>query len=414
MAILEVQNLRYWYRTRRGAVKAVDDVSFSVDSGKTLALVGESGCGKTSTAAAILRLLPRNVDTYEGRVLLDGQDIMQYGNEEFRQRVRWRGISMVFQGAMNALSPTTRCGYQVAEPLIVHYGTEKEEAIAATKEALKSVGLPEYVAYRYPHELSGGMKQRVVTAMALIMKPRMVILDEPTSALDVMTQANIINLLKRLQKETGLAYLFITHDLGLASELADDVAIMYAGRIVEIGSSTKVYPTPQHPYTQKLIQSVPLLRKEEAPDFIPGAPPDLTNVPLGCRFHPRCPYAFEPCGWTSSEVAAILGHEALAFEAADVHLANVDRYDAKDPTQLVAYPAKGTTASSLAASLQELVASRRSMTPFLRAIEGIQARDGRVVIRLHQGRMPELAGEDDQRAACWLLQQEAITPAAAT
>lgn len=413
MAILDVQNLRYWYRTRRGAVKAVDDLSFSVDSGKTLAVVGESGCGKTSTASAILRLLPRNVDTYEGKVFLDGQDIMQYGNEEFRQKVRWRGISMVFQGAMNALSPTTRCGNQVAEPLVVHYGTEKDEALAAARDALKSVGLPEYVADRYPHELSGGMKQRVVTAMALIMKPKMVILDEPTSALDVMTQANIINLLKRLQKESGLAYLFITHDLGLASELADDVAIMYAGRIVEIGAASKVYPAPEHPYTQKLIHSVPLLRKEEAPDFIPGAPPDLTNVPLGCRFHPRCPYAFEPCGWSSAELAAILGRDALAFEAADIYLENVARYDTSDPSKLVIHPAKGTTASSLGGTLRELVTTRRSLTPFLRAIEGIQAVDGRLVIRLHQGRMPELTGTQDQRAACWLLQEEARPAAAA-
>ncbi len=406
MAVFEILHLRYYYRTRRGAVKAVDDVSFSIDAGRTLALVGESGCGKTSTATAVLRLLPRNVDTYEGQMLLDGQDITAYSDEEFRVKVRWRGISMVFQGAMNSLSPTARCGDQVAEPLMIHYGSKAEEARAAAEAELKSVGLPEYVADRYPHELSGGMKQRVVIAMALVMKPRLVILDEPTSALDVMTQANIINLLKRLQKETGLAYLFITHDLGLASELASDVAIMYAGRIVEIGPASKVYPSPQHPYTQRLIHSVPRLRSEEAPEFIPGAPPDLTNVPLGCRFHPRCPHAFELCGWSSSELAAIFAREAAVLEAEDVYLTNVAKYDTSDPWKLVASPSKGTPASSIASTLREFVASRHSSVPFLRGIEKIDEVDGRVVVQLHPSEMPELMGEADQRAACWLLLEE--------
>jgi len=405
MAVLDVSNLRYYYRTRRGAVKAVDDVSFSIDAGTTLALVGESGCGKTSTATALLRLLPRNVDTYEGQILLDGEDVKQFSNEEFRKKVRWRGISMVFQGAMNALSPTTRCGVQIAEPLMVHYESSSEEALAAAKEELKKVGLPEYVADRYPHELSGGMKQRVVIAMALVMKPRLVILDEPTSALDVMTQANIINLLKQLQKETGLAYLFITHDLGLASELANDVAIMYAGRIVEIGRASNVYSSPGHPYTQKLIQSVPRLRSEEAPEFIPGAPPDLTSVPLGCRFHPRCAFAFEPCGWSSSEIGAILSREAPGLEIEEVYLANVLKYEATDPWKLVLWPSKGVAVSDLASSLRELVESRRSSVPFLRGIEKIEERDSRVLVKIHPGQMPELMGEADLRAACWLLQE---------
>ena len=412
MAVLDVTNLRYYYRTRRGAVKAVDDISFSIDAGTTLALVGESGCGKTSTATAILRLLPRNVDTYEGQILLDGQDVKAFSNEEFRKNVRWRGISMVFQGAMNALSPTTRCGMQIAEPLIVHYDSTAEEALSAAKEELKKVGLPDYVADRYPHELSGGMKQRVVIAMALVMKPRLVILDEPTSALDVMTQANIINLLKALQKETGLAYLFITHDLGLASELASDVAIMYAGRIVEIGSASKVYSSPQHPYTQKLIHSVPRLRSEEAPEFIPGAPPDLTQAPLGCRFHPRCPFAFEPCGWSSSELAAILAREAPGLELEDVYLTNVAKYDTKDPWRLVVTPTKESPASAIVRTIQELVDTRRSSATFLRAIEKVEERDGRVVVKLHHGEVPELAGEDGQRAACWLLRKEAQPVAA--
>ena len=413
MAILDVRHLRYYYRTRRGAVKAVDDVTFSIDAGRTLALVGESGCGKTSTASAIQRLLPRNVDTYEGQIFLDGQDTKAFSDDEFREKVRWRGISMVFQGAMNALAPTSRCGLQVAEPLMIHYGTKKDEAVATAEESLKSVGLPGQVGDRYPHELSGGMKQRVVIAMALVMKPRLVILDEPTSALDVMTQANIINLLKRLQKDEGLAYLFITHDLGLASELANDVAIMYAGRIAEIGPASKVYSTPQHPYTQKLIQSVPRLRSEEAPDFIPGAPPDLTNVPLGCRFHPRCPVSFERCGWSSSELAAIFSRESPAPDAENLYIPNVAKYDTSDSWNLVASPSKGTPASGLASALRELVESRRSSVPFLRAVEAVEEKDGRVIVRLHHAQMPELMGEDDLRAACWLLQVEGKASATA-
>src|SRR6266571_1361972 len=376
MVVLEVRHLRYYYRTRRGAVKAVDDVSFSIDSGKTLALVGESGCGKTSTATAILRLLPRNVDTYEGQVFLDGQDVTAFSNEEFRSKVRWRGISMVFQGAMNALSPTTRCGPQIAEPLRIHYDSSGEEASAAAGEALRNVGLPDYVGERYPHELSGGMKQRVVIAMALVMKPRMVILDEPTSALDVMTQANIINLLKRLQKEIGVAYLFITHDLGLASELADNVAVMYAGRIVEIGPAAEVYKSPQHPYTQKLIQSVPLLRSEVEPVFIPGVPPDLTRAPMGCRFHPRCPYAFNLCGWSSSDLAEFLRQLPLKTPEKKVLVDGIAKMDSKSPWKLVATPTRDTPATRLAEDLRNFVAAEAGANPVLTAVESVAGDDG--------------------------------------
>ncbi len=295
MAILDVNNLELYYRTTRGPVKAVDDVSFELNSGETLAMVGESGCGKTSTASAILRVLPRNVQKYEGEVLLDGADVMAYSNEEFRKNVRWKGISVVFQGAMNALSPVIKIGKQVYEPLQIHFDMAKEEAQDKASVSLQQVGLPDYIVDRFAHELSGGMKQRAVIAMALIMHPKVVILDEPTSALDVMTQANIINLLKRMKKEQDLAYIFITHDLALASELADHVAIMYAGKIAEIGTAEQIYRDPKHPYTQLLLRSVPLLRSDRVPESIPGLPPDLINPPQGCRFRPRCPYAFEKC-----------------------------------------------------------------------------------------------------------------------
>ncbi len=295
MAILDVNDLQLYYRTSRGPVKAVDGVSFELNAGKTLALVGESGGGKTSTASAILRVLPRNVHKYEGEVFLDGTNIMEYSDEEFRKNVRWKGVSVVFQGAMNALSPVMKVGKQVYEPLQVHFGMAREEAFDRASEYLQHVGLPDYIMNRFSHELSGGMKQRVVIAMALIMRPKVVVLDEPTSALDVMTQANIINLLKRLKNEENLAYIFITHDLALASELADHVAIMYAGKMVEIGTAEEIYNDPKHPYTQALLNSVPLLRATRVPESIPGLPPDLINPPQGCRFRPRCPYAFEKC-----------------------------------------------------------------------------------------------------------------------
>jgi len=295
VALLEVKNLHLYYRTSRGPVRAVEDVSWQIGEGETLALVGESGCGKTSTAAAVTRVLPRNVHRYDGEVWLDGTNVMAYDEEEFRKEVRWKGISMVFQGAMNSLNPVMKIGYQVYEPLTTHLEIEKEEALDRAREALKSVGLPEYTVKRYPHELSGGMKQRVVIAMALIMRPKIVILDEPTSALDVMTQANIINLLKKLKQEERVGYLFITHDLALASELADQIGIMYAGKLVEIGTAEEIYSDPKHPYTQLLLKSVPLLRGTRTPESIPGTPPDLINPPEGCRFRPRCPFAFDKC-----------------------------------------------------------------------------------------------------------------------
>jgi peptide/nickel transport system ATP-binding protein len=295
MALLSVRNLVLHYRTRKGPVRAVDGLTFDLERGQTFALVGESGSGKTSTASALLRMLPRNVAEYSGQVELDGTNVMELDDESFRTQVRWRRISIVFQGAMNALSPMIPVGQQVAEPLMIHLDAEKDEALARAEEAIKSVGLPDYAMRRYAHELSGGMKQRVVIAMALVMKPSIVILDEPTSALDVMTQANIMNLLKGLKRNESLSYLFITHDLGLSSELADVVGIMYAGRIIEVGPAEKIYPNPQHPYTQKLLASAPKLRTEEKPDSIPGAPPDLIKPPAGCRFHPRCPFVFDKC-----------------------------------------------------------------------------------------------------------------------
>jgi len=293
--ILKIRDLKLYYRTLRGTVRAVDSISFHLCKGETLAIVGESGCGKTSTAIAIMRLLPRNIDVYEGEIILDGVNIMQMDDERFRKEISWRKISMVFQGAMNALNPVIKVGFQVAEPLIIHAKMDKNKALSKARELLELVGLPAFIADRYPHELSGGMKQRVVIAMALALNPSIVILDEPTSALDVITQANIMNLLKKLKKESSLSYILITHDLALSSELADKIAVMYGGKIVEYGTSEQIYLDAKHPYSQKLLASIPTLRTDKKLEFIPGAPPDLVSPPSGCRFHPRCPYIMPIC-----------------------------------------------------------------------------------------------------------------------
>jgi len=396
---LSVQNLYLYYRTRRGLVKAVDDVSFDMERGTTLALVGESGCGKTSTASAILRTLPRNVGRHEGRVLLDETDLMGLGDEEFRKKIRWRTISIVFQGAMNALSPTSQVGDQVAEPLRVHLDLEKEEAAAQAEATLQRVGLPEYIANRYPHELSGGMKQRVVIAMALVMKPKMVILDEPTSALDVMTQANIINLLKELQEREFLSYLFITHDLGLASELADQLGIMYAGNLVELGPATELYEAPQHPYTRALMNSVPRLRGGQAPESIPGTPPDLIEPPAGCRFHPRCPHAFEPCGWTAPELAEELRSQRT-LEAAG--LPAIKEVTVRDDQHLVVELAEAPKELASLGPLSRFVDGQKRSSPVYRGIKDLALDGGNVVATLHEPEVPGPVGSS-HKASCWLL-----------
>ncbi len=402
MAILEVENLALHYRTRDGPVRAVDAINFTLEKGHTLALVGESGCGKTSTAIAILRLLPRNVDRYDGRVMLDGKDVMKLTEEEFRKGVRWQGISMVFQGAMNALNPTARVGSQVAEPMKIHLPIEDEEADDRASESLRDVGLADYVERSFPHELSGGMKQRVIIAMALILKPKVVILDEPTSALDVMTQANIINLLKRVKREEGLSYLFITHDLSLASELADEVAIMYAGELVEIGPSEKIYNDPQHPYTQALLDSVPKLRSSEPPVSIRGVPPDLIKPPAGCRFHPRCSAAFDQCGWRANEIARIL---ELAFQEdkAAQSLPPLNPIRVENDLTLSVRPMGGNDLPASVALVREILASERERRRGLQGVKDVGIEGGAIVLRLHEGRVPTYVGED-HKAACLLLE----------
>jgi oligopeptide/dipeptide ABC transporter ATP-binding protein len=270
-------------------------VNIELGSNRAVVILGESGCGKSSLAKAILRLLPRNAGQYSGRVYLDGKDIMLLNDEEFRQGVRWASISMVPQAAMNALNPVIRVGEQVAEPAIVHLGLDRAGALSLVKRMFENVGVPEDFISRYPFELSGGMRQRVAIAMALVTSPSLIILDEPTSALDVLTQANIFNVLKRLKKELGVSFILITHDIATSSELADDVAVMYAGQIVEVSDAYRFFDKPLHPYSQKLMASVPRLHGTKEPEFITGQPPSLIDLPKGCRFADRCPSRFEKC-----------------------------------------------------------------------------------------------------------------------
>lgn len=292
---LEVENLRTYYFTQHGAVKALDSVSFSFD-GESIGIAGESGCGKSTLGMSLLRLIPKPGQIVAGSVKLDGINILELDEEEFRRKIRWKQISMIFQGAMNALNPVYTVGQQLEEPMIFHSEMTGREISQRAAEALTEVGLHEDIIKRYPHELSGGMKQRAVIAMALILRPRIVIADEPTTALDVIVQSQIINLLKRLKEEAGISIIMVTHDLSVISELADKVGIMYAGEIVEWGSAENIYHKPQHPYTQKLLAAIPRVRGEKRIlEFIPGAPPDLSNPPAGCRFHPRCPYVMAKC-----------------------------------------------------------------------------------------------------------------------
>lgn len=321
MPLIEVEDLRLAYLTDRGLLWAVDGTSFTLESGEALGLVGESGSGKSSLALALMRLLPRNAHGPEGAVWMNGVETLSLGEEEFRRRFRGNLISMGFQGAMNSLNPVMRVGHQIAEPLLVD-GGPRRGAYVKVRAMLEMVGLPQEVFGRYPHELSGGMKQRVVIAMALVRDPKLVVLDEPTSALDVSVQAQIMNLLKQLKRELGLSLIFITHDLALASDVCDYIAVVYGGRVVEHGGIEGVLRRPSHPYTEKLLASAPGLRAGVQPEFIPGAPPDLLDPPPGCRFSPRCSHATDVCFTDEPPAFPVgAGHTARCWLRKEAHTA---------------------------------------------------------------------------------------------
>ena len=294
--LLTVRNLYLHYADPLGPVHAVDGISFDLEAGgHALGLVGESGSGKSSLGAAILRMLPSNVARYEGEVLLDGRNLVSLPEAELRSQFRWKKIALVPQGALNGFNPVIRVGEQIIEPAVYDGAIDRRTARTRACELLERVGLPADIYNRYPHELSGGMKQRAMIAAALILQPPLVIMDEPTSALDVSVQAQIMNLLKDLKQEMGISLIFITHDIALASDVCDSLAVVYAGELVEIGSAEQMLKTPAHPYSQKLLASIPRLHDQALPEFIAGAPPDLRQPPPGCRFHPRCPVVFERC-----------------------------------------------------------------------------------------------------------------------
>jgi len=296
MSVLSVRDLEVTYKTQAGPIPAVRGLSLDIDPGEVLGLAGESGCGKSTVVNAILRLLPAGTKV-SGEVLLNGEDVLTMKPGRLRA-VRWTGASVVFQGAMHAMNPVQRIGDQLAEAIVLHGQAGEKEAMVRVGDLLEQVGMPPRRLRDYPHELSGGQKQRVMIAMALACSPSLVIADEPTTALDVMVQAQVLSLLNKLQRELGLAMLFITHDLSVLIEVCDRLAIMYAGRIVEEGPSTPVFETPAHPYTEALAAAFPAIgdqRFRRAPSGLAGDPPQPESVPEGCSFHPRCPLAFDEC-----------------------------------------------------------------------------------------------------------------------
>jgi oligopeptide/dipeptide ABC transporter ATP-binding protein len=312
MALLEVRDLTLDYASQRGPLRAVDGVSFDLDEGEALGIIGESGSGKTSLAVTLMRILPRNATLVGGSMRLSGEELGALTDEAFRQRIRWSRMAMVFQGAMHSLNPVVRVGDQVGERLVAD-GLAKPEVRARVTELLTRVGLSAATAERYPHELSGGMKQRVMIASALTHDPPLLILDEPTSALDVSIQAQIMNLLKELKAERRIGMLFITHDLALASDLCDRIAVVYAGQVRELGSAEEVLGQPSDPYTQRLLAAIPNLHDAKPPDFLRGAPPDLRDTIAGCRFAPRCPLVYEPCGEPPPFLEISAGHWARCW-----------------------------------------------------------------------------------------------------
>src|SRR5574338_331349 len=288
---LTVQNLSTKYDTEKGPLLAVQDVSFSIESGESVGIVGESACGKSTLGLSIIRTIPGGKTT-SGTILIDGKSILDLPNAEFDSKFRWKQISMIFQGAVNSLDPVYTIHQQFSDVLKQHQYRGDHPSLM--KSSLSEVGLDDAVLQKYPHELSGGMKQRVVIAMALLLKPKLVIADEPTTALDVLVQSQILTLFKSLKKQ-GVSFVLISHDLSIISEICEKIGIMYAGQMVEFGSSEQILKEPKHPYTQALIGAIPRLHDNSKPKYIAGSPPSLINPKSGCRFLERCPHVMEKC-----------------------------------------------------------------------------------------------------------------------
>ena len=320
MSLLEVKNLKTQFRTDDGSFLAVDDISFSLEKGKTLGIVGESGCGKSVTSLSIMRLIPNPPGSIVGgEIIFNGKNLLKLSEEEMR-KIRGNEIAMIFQEPMTSLNPVFTCGYQIAEAIALHQkGLSSKQVREKTIDMLKLVGIPEpdKRVDEYPHQLSGGMRQRVMIAMALSCNPSLLIADEPTTALDVTIQAQILELIRKLQREFNASMILITHDLGVVAETCDFVAVMYAGRIVEYGSAEDIFYRPRHRYTKGLLDSIPHFEtghRRERLETIKGLVPNLLNIPKGCRFNDRCNFAQEDCKSRDPELKAVEGiHLAACF-----------------------------------------------------------------------------------------------------
>jgi peptide/nickel transport system ATP-binding protein len=304
---LSVHGLKVYYLTADRIIKAVDGVNFVIKKNESLGIAGESGSGKSTLGSALLRNLQPPAKIIDGSIILDDVDILKLSDSDFSRKIRWKRIAIVFQGAMNALDPVFTVKDQMKEILRNHNINENDEDLIS--KSLADVGLEPTVTKKYPHELSGGMKQRIVIAMALLLNPDVLIADEPTTALDVLVQTQIIALLRRLKKKKGITIILISHDLAIMSELAEKIAIMYSGQIVEFGNMNDIYVNPKHPYTQALISAIPRLNSEKNKiSYIMGHPPDLSNLPSGCKFLPRCPYAMDICKKDPPQVQTYTGY----------------------------------------------------------------------------------------------------------
>ena len=317
--LLEINNLHTYFETKRGLIKAVNGVSLSIEEGHTLGVVGESGSGKSQTAMSILKLFEKNQKIYDGEIKFQGEVISNYNAKEM-SKVRGNSISMIFQEPMTSLNPIFTVNRQISEVLMLHQGMNKKEAEAQSIEMLKAVKIanPEQVNKSYPFQLSGGMRQRVMIAMALACKPKLLIADEPTTALDVTIQAQILYLMNELKREMGTSIMFITHDLGVINQMADDVAVMYCGQVVETAPVDKIFQASEfiHPYTEGLLTSIPRLNTDKSAklDVIPGAVPHPLNLPEGCKFAPRCKYATDKCRSQEPELTEVNpGHAIRCF-----------------------------------------------------------------------------------------------------
>ena len=292
---LKIADLKVYYWTDRGPIKAVDGISLEVNKGERFGLVGESGCGKSTTAMSLLRLIKPPGAIEEGRIVLDGDDLLELDDEEMRS-ARWSRISLIPQGSMNSLNPVVKVGSQITDAVTAHEGSgRRADSKAKIIELLGMVGLPARVYNMYPHELSGGMKQRVCIAMAIVLQPQVIIADEPTSALDVVVQRVVTQTLIKVQERLRASLIIIGHDMGILAQLVDRLAVMYAGKVAEVGPAEEIYKDPLHPYTQLLIGSVPSVKEKKKLEGIAGLPPTLLAPPSGCIFHPRCPQAMERC-----------------------------------------------------------------------------------------------------------------------